>query len=64
LQEITQASYKELPEYLLVESTGPDHKKIFTVSVRVHNIERGIGTGKSKKQAEERAAQNAIDSFK
>jgi ribonuclease-3 len=64
LQELTQGTYKELPEYILVESTGPDHKKVFTVSVKVHGVEKGRGVGKSKKQAEEAAAQNAVDSLK
>jgi len=64
LQEITQSLYKELPVYTLVESTGPDHKKNFTVSVKVCGQQRGIGVGKSKKQAEERAAQNAVDTLK
>lgn len=61
LQEITQAQYKELPIYELIEATGPEHKKTFTVKVLVNGELRGEGTGKSKKQAEETAAQNALE---
>jgi len=61
LQEITQAQYKDLPVYELLEATGPEHKKTFTVHVLVNGEMKGEGTGKSKKQAEENAAQNALE---
>ncbi|MDA1317116.1 MAG: ribonuclease III [bacterium] len=61
LQERAQAIHKELPEYKLLESTGPEHDKQFKVAVLVKNIKLGEGEGSSKKQAEEQAAQNALD---
>jgi ribonuclease-3 len=61
LQERAQATYKELPQYDLVESTGPEHDKKFAVAVLVNNKKVGEGRGSSKKQAEEQAAQNALD---
>jgi len=61
LQEITQAIYKDLPVYELEEATGPEHKKTFTVHVRINGEIKGKGTGKSKKQAEEHAAQIALE---
>ncbi|MBP9691445.1 ribonuclease III [Candidatus Woesebacteria bacterium] len=64
LQEITQAEYKELPVYELVEAKGPEHKKTFSVKVLINGELRGEGVGKSKKQAEELAAQNALELLK
>ncbi len=61
LQEITQATYKNLPHYEIVESAGPEHKKTFTVAVFVNENKLAEATGKSKKQAEEQAAQIALD---
>ncbi len=61
LQEMTQALYKELPVYELIEATGPEHKKTFSVHVLVNGEIKGKGVGKSKKQAEENAAQNALE---
>ncbi|PIZ65787.1 ribonuclease III [Candidatus Roizmanbacteria bacterium CG_4_9_14_0_2_um_filter_39_13] len=61
LQEISQATYKELPIYNLLLAEGPEHKKTFTVEVMLKNKKVGSGSGKSKKHAEELAAQNALD---
>lgn len=59
LQEMVQTERKSL-EYVLVNETGPAHDKTFTVSVLVDNIVFGTGTGKSKKEAEQNAAKDAI----
>ncbi len=64
LQEVTQALYKQLPEYELIEAAGPEHKKHFIVSVLVNKRKMAEGEGKSKKQAEENAAQNALEIMK
>lgn len=64
LQELTQASYKNLPTYVLSSSTGPEHKKEFVVDVIVNGEKVAEGRGKSKKQAEEDAAQNALEKMK
>ena len=59
LQELTQAEYKCLPDYEVVEATGPDHDKLFCVSVSVGDVLLAIGSGKSKKTAESEAARLA-----
>lgn len=61
LQEITQAKYKELPAYELTHESGPEHDKKFEVEVLVNEKIVGKGSGTSKKQAEEMAAQNALE---
>lgn len=59
LQELTQAEYRCLPIYEAIEATGPDHNKIFYVSVSVKEIGLAIGSGKRKKTAESEAARLA-----
>lgn len=61
LQEITQARYKNLPSYTVIQATGPEHEKKFVVNVLINDKIVGEGQGKSKKQAEENAAQNALE---
>lgn len=55
LQELTAARGLGTPSYL-VTSTGPDHDKEFTAVVVVMETEYGLGTGRSKKEAEQKAA--------
>jgi ribonuclease III len=64
LQEITQNTYKSTPHYIMVKESGPDHKKIFSVNVTVRNKILGTGTGTSKKNAEQKAAQQALKHLK
>ena len=61
LQEFSQShpEYRTLPSYNLIESTGPDHDKLFTVEVMLANKVIGTGNGKSKKAAEMEAARSA-----
>ena len=59
LQELTQAEFKTLPEYEIIESTGPDHDKLFCVSVSLDNVLLAIGSGKTRKTAESEAARSA-----
>ncbi len=59
LQEYTQALTKETPEYRLIEETGPDHNKIFTVGVSYSGKYIAQGQGKTKKEAEQNAAYQA-----
>jgi ribonuclease III len=61
LQELTQAEFKRLPEYEVVEASGPDHDRVFVVSVSVGEVVLAIGSGKSKKSAESHAARLAFD---
>jgi len=63
LQEIIQKKYKKPPVYVLVSSEGPEHKKIFTVKVKIKNRILGSGSGASKKEAEQNAAKKALKYF-
>jgi ribonuclease-3 len=58
LQELTAARGLGVPEYLIDES-GPDHSKSFTAQARVQSVVRGAGAGRSKKEAEQQAAEAA-----
>lgn len=59
LQEYVQTVQKSLT-YNLIKEEGPAHDKTFTVEVVIDNIIYGIGSGGSKKEAEQEAAKNAI----
>ena len=61
LQELTQARFSETPEYRLVGSSGPDHKKEFEVAVIIEGKEYARALGKSKKAAQQEAAFTAIE---
>lgn len=61
LQEMTQALFGTTPEYKLVGSNGPDHKKEFEIAVFVDDKEYARASGKSKKVAQQEAAKIAID---
>jgi ribonuclease III len=56
LQEYTQSVLKVTPRYRLVSQEGPDHDKLFYVEVDVGEGLRAEGSGRSKKEAEQRAA--------
>ena len=60
LQELVQTEKKSL-EYILVNESGPAHDKVFEVEVRIDDIIYGRGTGKSKKEAEQKAAMDAYN---
>ena len=59
LQEFTQAKFKQLPTYKVIEASGPDHNRGFTVEVGLVDTVLGSGSGKSKRAAEMEAARNA-----
>jgi ribonuclease III len=59
-QEYTQNIDKSLPEYILLEENGPPHDKTFRVAVCLNGEEIAQGIGKSKKEAEQRAAREAL----
>lgn len=59
LQEYTQMSDKHLPVYNLVSTSGPAHKPIFEVEVLYNNNVIGVGSGLTKKLAEQNAAYEA-----
>jgi len=60
LQQMAQREYGETPIYKLVEERGPDHDKLFLVCVRLDGQEFHGAWGKNKKDAEQRAACNAL----
>ena len=60
LQEKLQARYKVPPRYKVSYTTGPDHARRFTVKVTLKGQVLGVGSGASKKQAEQRAAESAL----
>ena len=59
LQELCQKRYKIIPSYTIIDSTGPDHAKIFQVKLDILNKLTTTGSGKSKKEAQKLAAQKA-----
>lgn len=60
LQEWCQKRYDQLPQYVIVRESGPDHQKHFEVEVRVNECVAGTGQGLSKKEAEQMAARCAL----
>ncbi len=60
LQEFSQETLKATPRYVMGKEFGPDHDKIFGVKVLIQGKVAGVGAGKSKKEAEQRAAQRTL----
>ncbi|MFJ9696878.1 ribonuclease III [Kitasatospora sp. NPDC101183] len=63
LQELTASVGIGVPEYVVMES-GPDHEKTFTAAARVAGEDFGSGVGRSKKEAEQKAAESAWRAIK
>lgn len=61
LQEIIQQNPEEKVTYVLTEETGPDHNKEFVVEVHLNSNIIGTGRGRSKKNAEQMAAKEALE---
>ncbi len=61
LQEIIQRNPEEFVTYILTGESGPDHNKFFEVEVHLNSNVIGKGSGKSKKQAEQMAAKQALE---
>lgn len=61
LQEIVQKNPEEKVEYVLIGEEGPDHNKRFVVEVMLNSQVIGKGKGKSKKEAEQLAAKEALE---
>jgi len=60
LQEVTQRLFRETPRYSLVPAKGPDHDRAFVAELIVQGKCYGRGEGKSKKEAEQEAARQAL----
>jgi ribonuclease-3 len=56
LQEYSLKKYKKLPTYKIISNTGPRHKPLFKVAVKLPNTKFYFGQGSSKKDAEQNAA--------
>ena len=56
LQEYSLKKFKKLPTYKIISNTGPRHKPVFKVAVKLPNSKFYIGQGSSKKDAEQNAA--------
>jgi len=63
LQEVSQRIDNLTPRYKVIEETGPDHDKIFTLGVYVGDKLMGTGTGHSKQIAQQEAARAALDNY-
>ena len=64
LQEYSLKKFKKLPIYKLISNTGPRHKPLFKVAVKLINTKFYIAEGKSKKDAEQNAAINCLKGIK
>lgn len=64
LQELTQATHGVTPLYELINTSGPDHKKEFEIAVTLNDKTIATAKGKSKKEAQQKAAQIALEALK
>ncbi|MBM3197910.1 MAG: ribonuclease III [Chlamydiae bacterium] len=63
LQELLQKNYQTLPTYQLLQEYGPDHSKVFIIGVMFKGKLLGRGEGGSKKEAEQLAAKQALQTL-
>lgn len=63
-QDYSQKKYQRPPSYKVLKEWGPDHNKMFEVAACIGEEEIGIGSGPSKKEAEQSAAKEALDKLK
>ena len=63
LQRFVQQSHEEILEYEMVEESGPPHNRLYTFNVKLNNNIVGVGEGRSKRQAEQNAAFEALKLF-
>ncbi len=61
LQDYSQKRFQSPPWYDLISETGPDHSKHFEMAVLINGEEWGRGSGASKKEAQQTAAQKAME---
>jgi ribonuclease-3 len=64
LQEYLQSRDRPLPEYRLIGTVGPDHRKLFQIAVVVRGETVAQGSGASKKEAEQEAARLALEALR
>ena len=61
LQELVQKEFQTIPEYQLIDESGPEHSKVFTIEVTINDKVYGRGQGQRKKLAENLAAKQAYN---
>lgn len=64
LQELVQRRSGQTLQYELIDEQGPDHAKVFTVRVLLNGEAVGQGDGRTKKEAEQSAARNALEALR
>jgi len=64
LQEHSLKKFKKLPKYTFYKKTGPQHQPLFKTDVQIPNSKKAIGTGSSKKNAQQNAANKLLRSLK
>lgn len=64
VQEIAQLLFREMPRYVVISATGPDHDKRFETSLMIGERAIARGTGRSKKEAEQQAARTALEELR
>lgn len=64
LQEMAQSHDGHTPVYKVLHEEGPDHDKVFTIGVFIGGDLRGQGTGSSKQQGQQKAAEEALGYYK
>ena len=60
LQQVAQREFNQTPQYLLLDENGPDHSKCFKVAAEIDRRRYHGAWGRNKKEAEQRAAMNAL----
>lgn len=63
LQQLVQNSKGDILEYEEISQSGPDHDKVFTMRVKLNSNQIGVGKGRSKQEAEQAAAKEALILF-
>lgn len=63
LQEVSQRIDGATPVYKVIEETGPDHDKVFTLGAYVNGTLMGKGVGPSKQNAQQAAARDALNAY-
>jgi ribonuclease III len=64
VQEMSQILFREMPRYMVISETGPDHNKRFETSLVIGERVIATGTGRSKKEAEQQAARMALEELR
>ncbi len=63
LQQVAQRDFGTVPNYLVMEEKGPDHRKSFKIQAQIHQQRFPPAWGRNKKEAEQRAALNALSAL-